>query len=212
MPLYYDNAFYEECRLCIWEITETLEELLETSHINENELKEVEKKTVKRQLEWITIRLLLKQLLKTDEKILLDYDEYGKPHLNGIKKHISISHTKQFVAVIVHNKKKVGIDIEITAPRIEKIKHKFLSEKENEWTKGNDSLEKLFIIWGAKESAFKIYAEGGIEFRKMLEVNPFDYTEKGETFVTINKNIITCAYPVWWERLGELMMVYAVEN
>lgn len=212
MPLYHDKIIDTDCRLCIWEITETLEELLEIGHISKAELKEVEKKAVKRQLEWITIRLLLKQLLKTDEKILLDYDLYGKPHLNGIKKHISISHTKQFVAAIVSDKKKAGIDIEIIAPRIEKIKHKFLSEKENEWAKGNNALEKLFIIWGTKESAFKIYAEGGIEFKEMLEVNPFDYSKKGETFVTLKKNIITCAYPVWWEKIGELMLVYAMEN
>jgi len=212
MPLYYDKIVDSDCRICIWEIAETKEELLTASHISEDELKEVENKTVKRQLEWITIRLLLKNLLKTSEKILLYYDAYGKPHLNGVEKHISISHTKQFVAVIVNDNKKVGLDIEITAPRIEKIKHKFLSKKENDWAKGNDSLEKLFIIWGAKESAFKIYAEGGIEFKEMLEVKPFDYSEKGETFVTLKKNIITCAYPVWWEKIGELMMVYALES
>ena len=212
MPVYYNKHIGSDSQIIIWEITETLDELLEIAGINKMELEEVGQKNIKRQQEWITIRFLLKKIIGDEKKIELKYDEFGKPFLNGIKKNISVSHTKQFVAVIVHNKKKIGIDIEIINSRIEKIKHKFLSEKENEWTAENYSLEKLFIIWGAKESAFKIYGEGGIDFKKMLEVKSFDYLEKGETLVTLKKNIITCAYPVQWEKIGELMIVHAIEN
>ncbi|HKR04386.1 MAG TPA: 4'-phosphopantetheinyl transferase superfamily protein [Bacteroidia bacterium] len=212
MPLLYDKQISEQSRICIWEINESPEELLQMGRITMDELEQAGKKTLKRQLEWLTTRFLLKQMLSADEQIELFYDEYGKPHLKGHKEHISISHTKQFVAVISHNFKRVGIDIEIVTPRIEKISHRFLSRKELEWTKENYSLEKLFIVWGAKESAFKIYSAGGIEFKEMLEVNPFNYAVKGATLITLDKNNVTCAYPVWWEHLGRIMLVYAMEN
>jgi 4'-phosphopantetheinyl transferase len=212
MPLFFDKEIDTGGRICAWEITESFDELLQISGITKIDSEQIEKKTIKRQLEWMTIRLLLKQLLKTEKKIEIVYDEFGKPHLNGTKKHVSISHTKQFVAVAVHENKNIGIDIEIVAPRIEKIKHKFLSEKENEWANENYSLEKLFIIWGAKESVYKIYSEGGIDFKKMLEVNSFPYSTKGTTILELKKNNVTCAYPVWWENLGAIMLVYSMEN
>jgi phosphopantetheinyl transferase len=212
MPIFYSKQISTDSQIIIWEITESLNELLQISGIKKDGLESIEKKTIKRQLEWMAIRLILKKLLRTEEKIELVYDEYGKPHLNGIKKHISISHTKQFVAIIVHENKHVGIDIELVTLRIEKIKHKFLSKKESEWTKENHSLEKLFIIWGAKESVYKIYSEGGIDFKKMLEVKKFAFAKKGETILTLKKNNVTCAYPVWWENLGEIMLVYSMEN
>ena len=212
MPLFYEKVIDTQSRICIWEITESPGELLEISGINKEDLVKAGKKTPKRQLEWIAIRLLIKKISGDDKKSELYYDEYGKPHLKGINKHISISHTKQFVAVMMHKKKHVGIDIELITSRIEKIKHRFLSRKENEWIHENHALEKLYIVWGAKESAFKIYSAGGIEFKEMLEVNRFDYTEKGKTFVTLKKNNVTCAYPLWWENLNGLMLVYAIEN
>jgi 4'-phosphopantetheinyl transferase len=212
MPLFFDKEIDTGGRICAWEITESFDELLQISAITKIDSEQIEKKTIKRQLEWMTIRLLLKQLLKTEKEIEIVYDEFGKPHLDGIKKHVSISHTKQFVAVAVHESKNIGIDIEIVAPRIEKIKHKFLSEKESEWANENYSREKLFIIWGAKESVYKIYSEGGIDFKKMLEVNSFAYSAKGTTILKLKKNNVTCAYPVWWENLGGIMLVYSIEN
>jgi|SRR6185436_19941594 len=212
MPVYYSKQINEDSQIVIWEITESLKDLLQISRITKEELEDAGKKNPKRQLEWIATRLLVKKMLGEDKKIEIFYDDYGKPHLKGTAKHISISHTKQFVAVIMHNKKHVGIDIEIIAPRIENISQRFLSKKEMVWTKENYSLEKLFVVWGAKESAFKIYAEGGIEFREMLEVGQFDYAQQGATDITLHKNNVTCAYPVWWEQVREIMLVYAIEN
>src|ERR1041384_5326155 len=143
MPLYYSKSFTNGSRISIWQITESLPELLQLGGISQDELNQSGKKNVKRQLEWITIRMLLKKLLNTNEKIELVYDKYGKPHLHQIKKHFSISHTRQFVAVIVNENKKAGIDIEMIAPRIENIKHKFLGEEESKWSQGNNQLEKL---------------------------------------------------------------------
>ncbi len=212
MPLFYEKVIGAESRICIWEITEPVDELLEISGITKENVEKAGKKTPKRQLEWITIRLLLKKLMGMDQKIELNYDEYGKPHLKGINKHISISHTRQFVAAMVHGKKNVGIDIEIITSRIEKIKHRFLNAKENEWIKGAHEMEKAYIIWGAKESAYKIYAEGGLAFKEMLEVDRFCYEKCGTTIVALKKNNVTCAYPIWWENLNGLMLVYAMES
>jgi phosphopantetheinyl transferase len=212
MAVYYSKQIDKDSQIVIWEITESLNDLLQLSRITKGELEESGGKNPKRQLEWVAIRLLIKKMLGDDKKVEIFYDDYGKPHLKGTDKRISISHTKQFVAVIMHDKKHVGIDIEIIAARIENISQRFLSTKEIVWTSENYSIEKLFVVWGAKESAFKIYAEGGIEFREMFEVRQFDYAQKGTTHITLHKNNVTCAYPVWWEQIGKLMLVYAIEN
>jgi 4'-phosphopantetheinyl transferase len=208
MPLFYDKVIENESRICIWEITESLDELLEISGIGKEDLNGSETVNPKRQQEWIAIRLLLKQMLGQDEKIKIFYDEHGKPHLNGIKKNISISHTKRFAGVIMNDKKFVGIDLEIISPRIEKISHRFLNDAEKSRLKNQNRLEQLYILWGAKECAFKIYAEGGVDFKEMLEVKKFDYADKGRTIITLKKNNISHKFPVWWEKMDDLMIVH----
>lgn len=212
MPVYYQKSIDSNNSLSIWEITESLDQLLEMSGLTQDHLNGTGFISTPRKQEWVTTRLLLKQMLRTDEKVHISYDEVGKPHLNGIKKNISISHTKQFVALIIHETKYPGIDIELVSSRIEKISDRFLSKTEKSRIKNEKRLEQLFIIWGAKECAFKIFPEGGISFKEMLEVKKFDYAEKGETFVVLKKNNVTCEYPLWWENLDGLMLVYGFSH
>lgn len=207
MPLCYQKHVNAECNIGIWEINETLSELMDIAGISENETIWSNLNQEQRKKEFLVKRIVLQHLLK-EKSITILYDESGKPFLYKVPTHISISHTKQYVAAITHTSKTVGIDIERVTPRIEKISTRFIGDDEKKWLLPEHYLEQLFIIWGAKECAFKIYSKGGIDFKKMLRVNKFDYSASGNTFVSLAKNNITCEYPFWWQHMGELMLVY----
>lgn len=207
MPLCYHKLVNTECTIGIWEINESVSELLDIAGIYENETIWDGLSHPQRKKEFLVKRIVLQHLLK-EKSISVSYDESGKPFLSESSVHISISHTKQYVAAITHNTKTVGIDIEIVHPRIEKISTRFIGEDEKKWLATEHYLEQLYIIWGAKECAFKIYSKGSMDFKKMLRVNKFDYSASGNTFVSLTKNNVTCEYPFWWQHMREFMLVY----
>lgn len=212
MPLYYRKEINAQCQIGIWDATETLASLTilcEQAQINLPEFTET--LCVSRRKEKLCIRLLLKYMLG-EKKWNLEYDEYGKPFLKYLQKNISISHTGQYAAVCIHEKKKAGIDIEKISPRINKIKNRFLNPIEKQNLSENFLNEQLLIMWGAKECAFKIYSKGGIDFKNMLAVENFNYGLSGHTSVNLRKNNISYDYPVWWERTGHLMLVYGWDD
>lgn len=89
-----------------------------------------------------------------NENIELIYDDLGKPHLKNHDGHISISNTKELVAVIYHPTNAVGIDIEIPSERILKIAPKFVNENEQKWMNDSEitSYYNCLTIWCVKES------------------------------------------------------------
>ena len=151
-----------EAELIIWRMDETLEELLDMSqhhydHEIENLSNEVRKK------ERIISRFLLETLVS--RKVEVKYADSGKPFCDGV--HFSISHTKNFVAVIVSNKP-VGVDIEYKSDRIFRITEKFMHPDELKTLSECSEKQKFALIcWCAKETVFKIIEENGVDFAKM---------------------------------------------
>ena len=125
-----------------------------------------------RKKEWLTVRVLLKEMLGEEKEIL--YTSAGKPYLQDNSYQISISHTKGFVAIALHPQMKIGIDIEHISPRIHKIRSRFMNE--NEEANLNNKHEEIHLLlhWSAKESMFKILDEQNIDFKTSLHVNPFN--------------------------------------
>ena len=139
-----------------------------------------------RKQQLIGARYLLQKLIGDSAPNIIENSIHGKPHIKGSDLEISISHTKEYIALILSKDKKVGIDIEILDPRIKRIENKFLRDDEREFINPDQYLEQLYIIWSAKETLFKIYEKGGLIFKENLIVHPFDYSEKG----TIKADII----------------------
>jgi phosphopantetheinyl transferase len=132
----------------------------------------IEKMAENRKCEWLAVRVLLKDLLKEEKKIL--YHPSGKPYLSDNSYHISISHTKGYAAVILNKKKEVAIDIEKIAPRIENIRSRFVNEKEEKALSKENERIHLLLYWSAKESIFKILDNENIDFKSQLHTCPFD--------------------------------------
>ena len=121
-------------------------------------------------------RLLTYELL--DEKVIIDYNEFGKPSLRNDKRQISISHTQGMVAVQIGNKY-AGVDVEKISGRVAKIAHKFLSPTELKAIDIKNQLLHMYAYWGAKETIYKIYGRRRLDFKENIKIEPFKIETKG---------------------------------
>jgi phosphopantetheinyl transferase len=127
---------------------------------------------------FMSVRHLLAEAGYTDHDLF--YNEAGKPHLYD-DKHISITHSYIFSAIIVSDKP-VGIDIEKQRDKILRIARKFTPLEEYLTLSTSEArVRKLTIVWGAKESIYKLYAQAGLSFRKHIDVQDFDFEDRKTT-------------------------------
>ena len=94
-------------------------------------------------------------------------DDHGKPHLRQNESHMSISHAYPYAAAIIDHCGSTGIDIEAPRDQIKRICHKFMSDTELNL---NQSIDRMTIIWAAKECLYKIYGRRQLIFRKDLSI------------------------------------------
>ena len=128
-----------------------------------------------RKKEYLAVRKLLLELTNKDTSII--YSQEGKPKLlNNNNANISITHTKNFVAIIISQKHITGIDIEHISDRVLRIRKKFLDTNELEWC---NTVEKHIICWSAKETIFKLFGKN-IDF-KDIKINTFEVLENTGT-------------------------------
>jgi 4'-phosphopantetheinyl transferase EntD len=66
----------------------------------------------------------------------------------------------------------VGIDIEMNRPKIIRIYDKFVNTEVDSLS-DEDLVKQLTVIWGAKESMYKIYPWGGLSFHNHIAIDPF---------------------------------------
>ena len=126
----------------------------------------------KRRREWLAVRVLLKELVS--EEKMIEYLPSGKPFLNDGSWNISISHTKGYAAIILDKRNKVAIDIEHISPRINKIRNRFMNEREERNLSKENELIHLLLHWSAKESLYKLLDDEKIEFQAQLLIDPFE--------------------------------------
>ena len=110
----------------------------------------------RREREQRTEELLLERIF--GNKATLNHTAEGKPFVEGTNIHISISHSKTRLAIGVSADTRIGIDIEDISPRLERVKHKFLTEEEHRLLP-TGSLQELAICWSAKEAVYKVAGE-----------------------------------------------------
>ncbi len=186
MSLILKKTFSQDILIALWEISE--KENFLYSLIEKN-LSNIEKKTFfeiknpSRKCEWLAVRCLLQEILLNYSPIF--YSETGKPNLNDY--FISISHSKNIVGVILHKKNIVGIDIQVETERILNVAPKFLSQKEISFATENQKISIFTIFWCAKETIFKIFEKGNVNFINDIEILPFEMAEEGTLNVIFHK-------------------------
>lgn len=203
MPLKFIKNLSNNSKLGIWELSESIRDLEAVYPLSDTENKTYTSfRNEKRKCEWLTARILLTEILEFRPTIL--YTENGKPYLKDININISITHSKNHVAIITSETFNPGIDIEHIAPRVEKVKNKFLQTEELEWC---NSHELMTICWSAKEAIFKIF-EKDLGFHDILisKFSHYDNFLEAQIFTGYPKK-----FRVYFEQINEDVLTYTFE-
>ncbi|WP_375240504.1 4'-phosphopantetheinyl transferase family protein [Polaribacter sp.] len=180
MPLYKSLTVNNNTKVLIWKIDESFNELNKNVLLTPKSRTRLESmKSDLHQKGFLSVRHLLKEVGYRDEDLM--YDEFGKPHLKD-GKYISITHSFTFSGLIISDKLHVGIDIEMQRDKILKIAHKFTPIEEYKTIANHDALvSKLTIVWGAKESLYKIYGKKKLLFLHNIYIEDFKFEDQKTT-------------------------------
>ena len=169
----------EDARGIVWEMVGSWEEMLQKFEQPDLYIEELGKRASEhRKREFLGVRLALKALL--GKELVVIYNDDGKPFLSDKSFHISISHSKNWIAVLVHPSLEIGIDIECPSPKIEKVYTRFLSELEQQEIYIENDPRNLHLAWSAKEALYKIIGKEAVDFSKQLRILPFNLKNEGE--------------------------------
>lgn len=210
MPLYKIITVNESTSLAIWKVEEP-EDLLwkgvELTAYCQDRFDGMKSQLHRRA--FLSIRHLLAEYGYTDKDLV--YHENGKPHLRD-GTYISITHSHNFTGVIISATAQVGIDIEMQRDKILRIAHKFTPFEEYRTLANTTAIvRKLTIVWGAKESLYKIYGQKGLSFIKHIDVADFSF-DTGHTTALINYHGEISDYAIRFLEFEEFTCVYAIKN
>ena len=208
MPLYKTIRVNDFTKVLVWKIDETLEDLTMGIKLTERSKKRVEAmKSVLHKQGFMSIRQLLKQAGYADTDVF--YDAFGKPHLKD-KNYLSISHSFTFTAIIISEKKPVGIDVEKQRDKIVKIAHKFTPIEEYNTIANHEALvSKLTVVWGAKESLYKIYGKKKLRFLHHIYIEDFLFIDTKTTGVIKYKGHVS-THSIHFFEFDGFTCVYAI--
>ncbi len=174
-------------KIALWCITEDERFLANQANVEKCPDEIISKQ---KRLEWLSGRLLIRHIVETSG---LSYkgirkDEFGKPYLNDIDQHISLSHSYPYVAAQLHPHHSVGIDIEQPKDKLLKIAPRILDQ--TELKNAGENIVKHCVYWCAKEALYKVYGRRGLLFTNHLHVKPFELKERGdlEGWITIGSD------------------------
>ncbi len=207
MPLYKTLTDNNNTKVLIWKIEESFDDLFTGIELTENSLERVQgMKSDLHQRGFLSVRHLLKEIGYTDNDLF--YDEFGKPHLKD-GSFISITHSFTFSGLIISKNQEVGIDIEKRRDKILKIAHKFTPIEAYKSIANHDALvSKLTIVWGAKESLYKIYGKKKLLFLNHMYIEDFSFETK-KTSGKILYEGTTSQYDIHFLEIEDFTCVYA---
>lgn len=99
------------------------------------------------------------------------YNEVGAPYIEGSELKFSVSHSSEFVAVIVSDSR-CAIDIESTERDFERVARRYVTEEESKLESGEMPL--LALLWSAKETLYKYSGRSGLDFLSDLRITGID--------------------------------------
>lgn len=170
-------------RVGVWKITESEAELRTMTSIPSDELEEIsyiKNESLRKQR--LAVRALLDAMF--DEKVYLSHHDNGKPYIENNAINISITHTDQYVALILNDEDEVGIDCESLNRDFSAVEKKALSEEEIGNLEDEQKNEQLAIYWCAKEAIFKLTSQYDVDFAEQIQIDGFRYRDEGELSAT----------------------------
>jgi phosphopantetheinyl transferase len=214
MPLHKVIYLSNNTKLYLWKITEDFATLSKDIRLKDSSIARLgSMKSESHKKGFLSVRKLLEHIDYSDFDLY--YDEYGKPNLKpqgcSVKEmHISISHSHDFSAIAISDKN-IGIDIEILKEKIIKIAPKFMDISHIENLNLKDKIVKATVIWGIKESIFKIKNEPGISFPNHIFEDNFNFEDKEASAKLKFKNKVE-NFAIQFDSFDGYMFVCAFEN
>ena len=170
-------------RVGVWKITESEAELRTMTSIPSDELEEIsyiKNESLRKQR--LAVRALLDAMF--EEKVYLSHHDNGKPYIENNAINISITHTDQYVAVILNDEDEVGIDCESLNRDFSAVEKKALSDEEIGDLEDEQKNEQLAIYWCAKEAIFKLTSQYDVDFAEQIQIDGFRYRNEGDLSAT----------------------------
>ncbi len=207
MPLFNQINLSPLTELYLWKITEDLSDLYEAAILNEvSHLRLDAMKSEAHKKGFIAVRMLLQSIGYNDFDLY--YDSNGKPHLKD-GKHISISHSGEFSAIVI-SEEEVGLDLERLKSKILKIAFRYMEVSHLEGLNEIEQIKKATVIWGIKESIFKIKNEQGISFLDHIFEAPFAFDDK-QAIATLVYNNQTEKFSIQFNLIEDYIFVCAFQ-
>lgn len=181
MPLHKVIYLSNNTKLYLWKITEDFDTLFSQVKLKDSSLARLETmKSESHQKGFLAVRMLLQHNDYSDFDLF--YDEFGKPHIKpqgcSIKDvEISISHSNDFSAIAISDSK-VGLDLEQLKEKTLRIAKRFMDVSHLENLSEDEKIKKATVVWGIKESIFKIKNEKGISFPNHIFEDDFSFEDK----------------------------------
>ena len=170
-------------RVGVWKITESEAELRTMTSIPSDELEEIsyiKNESLRKQR--LAVRALLDAMF--EEKVYLSHHDNGKPYIENNAINISITHTDQYVAVILNEEDEVGIDCESLNRDFSAVEKKALSDEEIGDLEDEQKNEQLAIYWCAKEAIFKLTSQYHVDFAEQIQLDGFRHRNEGALSAT----------------------------
>ena len=209
MAIAFRKQVNEDTEFAIWKIEEQAEDLYSKLQLKDDEKAYYQKlSSGKRSLHWLGTRVLLRELLHTDEYIDCKVDAHGKPYLVNLPYHISLSHSFDYAAVMISKKQPVGIDIELVKDKVERIAHKFMREEEIASIDEGHKIEQLYVCWCAKEAVYKCFGQKEVSFLDNIILEKFKFEGSGLVKAQLIKETAPIFYNVGYLQFNGYMVGY----
>lgn len=170
-------------RVGVWKISESEAELRAMTSIPSDELEEIsyiKNESVRKQR--LAVRALLDALF--EEKVYLSHHDNGKPYIENNAINISITHTENYVAVMLNDDDEVGVDCESLDRDFSAVAHRVFSPEEIESLDDDTRNEQLAVMWCAKEAIYKLTSQYDVDFAEQIKIDSFRFRDEGELSAT----------------------------
>lgn len=136
-------------------------------------------------------------------------NEQGAPFIPEIEQHLSISHTGDFMSMIITTNSHVALDIELADRNIDRLIPRYTDTRELALFDSLPLYKPAITVWGIKECLFKVAPVTGMLFKEHLIIN--EIRNKGDEIISrclVDHPNLKCQVLVVSRIFGPLIVSY----
>ena len=215
MPLHSLQRLSPTAVLGLWHLTEAPTELWpQLPQAADYQARMPATTDATRLAQWLAGRVLVHRLLAEFPQhfaadVRLHNDATGRPWLAGQAQGlaVSLSHSGEWVAAVLAQGGRAGVDVEVIRDKARRLAGKFLAP--DEWAAAQAATlaapdqaasAHYTLLWSAKETLYKLAAQRGIIFKEQLLISGFAAQEAGEIPATLVLGAVHTRHSVCYHR------------